>query len=50
MDADEFLGDHEHPCPSAECVAALRRDGYDVPDEVDCCICWERRAQLMALP
>ncbi len=32
--------DHEHPCPSARCVEVMRKNGVDVPDGVDCCICW----------
>lgn len=35
--------DHEHPCPSSGCVDDWRRRGYDVPDDMDCCICWFRQ-------
>jgi hypothetical protein len=36
-----FAFDHEHPCPTMDgCITSLRRDGFDIPDGTDCCICW----------
>jgi len=40
--------DHEHPCPSDKCIAVLRRLGYDIPKEVDCCVCLAREQQKKA--
>jgi hypothetical protein len=30
---------HEHPCPSWECIRQLRAEGHLIGDE-DCCVCW----------
>jgi hypothetical protein len=35
--------DHEHPCPSTACRDDLRRQGYDLPDDMECCICWKQQ-------
>lgn len=37
---DEY--DHEHPCPSNRCIAVMRRIGYDIPEEITCCVCYAR--------
>lgn len=34
--------DHEHPCPSAWCIAQLREQGHVIAEGADCCICWAR--------
>jgi len=37
---DQARMDHEHPCPSLWCIAQLRAEGHDIPDDTDCCVCW----------
>ncbi len=32
--------DHEHPCPSEECLKQLRHEGHFIPADMDCCVCW----------
>lgn len=32
--------DHEHPCPSSECIEHLRAEGHLIPAGADCCVCW----------
>lgn len=34
------LQDHEHPCPSTECLDRLRSEGHMIPGDADCCMCW----------
>jgi len=38
--------DHEHPCPSSGCITELRRQGVDIPDGTECCLCWLEAAGL----
>ncbi len=32
--------DHEHPCPSSECVKRLRAMGHIIKEDASCCDCW----------
>ncbi len=35
-----IIEQHEHPCPSRGCGDYLRAQGYDVPLDMDCCVCF----------
>jgi hypothetical protein len=40
MVLDHPVQDHEHPCPSSECIDQLRAGGHLIPEGTDCCVCW----------
>lgn len=42
--------DHEHPCPSDMCINLLRQIGYAIPEEADCCTCYERAQKRAGHP
>lgn len=42
--------DHEHPCPPDRCINLMRKLGYDIPPEYDCCTCYERAQKRAGHP
>lgn len=37
---DLALRQHEHPCPSGQCIEKLRSEGHMIGQDRDCCVCW----------